>query len=140
LLFALGTAILAAPERWIRFVTGGGATRALYDAFAYDEEFLRLRGPIVLALLVFGVAMQATLAVVGRRRPWLYTTEMVYSLVLCATLTAVLAAGPVFQADPTDQMARGAVAMIVLITLADTAVRARRHHVRQAVRGLGPVG
>jgi hypothetical protein len=139
-LFALGTLVLASPQLLIRRITGGGATPALYDAFAYDSDFLRVRGPVVLALLVLGLGIQAVLVIQGRWRPWLHSTEMVYSLVLCAVLTSVFVAGPIFSAVPTDQSARGAIALIILVTLADLAVRLRRYHVLQAVRGAAHTG
>ena len=58
---------------------------------------------------------------------------MVHSLVVCIVLTWAVGAGPIFKATPTDQAAKGATALIVLVTLIDLAVRTRRHHVRQAV-------
>ena len=54
-------------------------------------------------------------------------------MVVCAVLTWAIAAGPVFQAAPTDRSVKGAAAVIVLITLVDLAIRSRRHHVRNAV-------
>jgi len=91
-------------------------------------------------LLVLGLGIQAVLVIQGRWRPWLHSTEMVYSLVLCAVLTSVFVAGPIFSAVPTDQSARGAIALIILVTLADLAVRLRRYHVLQAVRGTAHTG
>jgi hypothetical protein len=57
----------------------------------------------------------------------------VYGVVTCIVLTWAVGLGPIFKATPTDQAARGAASLIVLITLIDLAVRTRRHHVRQAV-------
>lgn len=131
--FVLGTLVLTNPAWLIRTVSGGRAASAAYEAFAYDEGFLRLRGPIVLGLMIVGLIIQVTLLWQGRWRPWIHQADMVYGLVLCIVLTWAIGAGPVFKAAPTDQAARGASALIVLVTLIDLAVRSRRHHVRQAV-------
>jgi hypothetical protein len=131
--FTLGTLVLINPQWLLRAVTGGRAAPAAYQAFAYDEGFLRLRGPIVLATMIAGVALQAALLWYGRWRPWIRRADMAHSLVVCAVLTWAIAAGPIFTATPTDQAFKGAAALIILITLIDLAVRTRRHHVRQAV-------
>jgi hypothetical protein len=54
-------------------------------------------------------------------------------LLVCAVLTWAVAAGPVFQAAPTDRSVKGAAAVIVLVTLVDLATRSRRQHVRKAL-------
>lgn len=131
--FALGTLVLIDPSWLIRAVSGGRAAPAAYEAFAYNEGFLRLRGPVVLGLMIAGLIIQVTLLWQGRWRPWIRQAEMVYGLVTCIVLTWAVGAGPIFKATPTDQAIKGAAALIVLITLIDLAVRTRRHHVRQAV-------
>ena len=102
-------------------------------AFAYDEGFLRLRGPVVLGLMIAGLIILATLLWQGRWRPWIRQAEMAHSLAVCIVLTWAVGAGPVFKATPTDRAVKGAASLIVLVTLIDLAVRTRRHHVRQAV-------
>jgi hypothetical protein len=133
LFFALGTFVLADPAWLIRTVTGGHAAPAALEAFAYADGFLRIRGPAVLGLMIAGVIIQVALVWQGRWRPWTRQTEIVYGLITCLVLTWAVAAGPVFKAAPTDQAARGAASLIVLVTLTDLAVRARRRHVREAV-------
>jgi hypothetical protein len=136
--FALGTFALADPAWLIRTVSGGRAAPAAYRAFAYAEGFLRLRGPVVLALMIAGLLIQATLLGQGRWRPWLRQAEMVHSLAVCIVLTwAIGAGGPVFLAAPTDHAVKGAASLIILVTLTDLAVRTRRRHVRQAVESGG---
>jgi hypothetical protein len=131
--FALGTLVLTDPAWLIRTVSGGHATPAAYQAFAYDEGFLRLRGPVVLALMIAGLLILAALVWQGRWRPRIRQAEMVHSLALCVVLTWAVAAGPVFTAAPTDRAVKGAASLIVLVTLIDLAVRTHRHHVREAV-------
>jgi hypothetical protein len=131
--FALGTFVLANPQWLLRKVTAGHATPAAYHAFAYDDGFLRLRGPVVLAIMVAGVLLQAVVVGSGQWRHWIRRTEMVYSLAVCAVLTWAVAAGPVFQEASTDRSVKGAAAAIILFTLVDVAMQSRRQHVRHAV-------
>jgi hypothetical protein len=131
--FVLGTLVLINPAWLIRTVSGGRAAPAVYEAFAYDEGFLRLRGPVVLGLMIAGLIILATLLWQGQWRPWIRQAEMVHSLAVCIVLTWAVGAGPVFRATPTDRAVRGAASLIVLVTLIDLAVRTRRNHVRQAV-------
>jgi hypothetical protein len=131
--FVLGTLVLIYPSWLIRTVSGGRAAPAAYQAFAYDEGFLRLRGPVVLGLMIAGLILQMTLLCQGRWRAWIRQADMVYGVAVCIVLTWAVGAGPVFKATPTDQAVKGAASLIVLVTLIDLAVRTRRHHVRQAV-------
>jgi hypothetical protein len=131
--FVLGTLVLINPAWPIRAVSGGRAASAAYQAFAYDEGFLRLRGPVVLGLMIAGLIIQVTLVWQGRWRPWIRQADMVHSVVTCIVLTWAVGAGPVFKATPTDRAVKGAASLIVLVTLIDLAVRIRRHHVRQAI-------
>ncbi len=131
--FVFGTLVLINPAWLIRTVSGGRAAPAAYQAFAYDEGFLRLRGPVVLGLMIAGLTILAILLWQGRWRPWIRQAEMAHSLAVCIVLTWAVGAGPVFRATPTDRAVKGAASLIVLVTLIDLAVRARRHHVRQAV-------
>ncbi len=131
--FVAGTCVLVNPAWAIRAISGDPVAAGVYDAFAYDEGFLRLRGPVVLAVLILGLITQAALVWQGRWRPWIHQAIMVQSLVTCVVLTWAVGAGPVFTAVPTDQAAKGATALIVLVSLIDLAVRSRRQHVRQAI-------
>ncbi len=132
--FVVGTVWLVAPQWPIRMAYGDRAAPQAYDAFTYDDEFLRLRGPIVLAIIIIGLAIQAILLGYGRWRPWIRQADMVYGLAVCAALTWSIAAGPVFVGTGTDRAFKGAAVLIIMITLIDLAVRARRDHVRRAVQ------
>jgi hypothetical protein len=131
--FVLGTLTLVNPAWLIRTVSGGRAAPAAYAAFAYDEGFLRLRGPVVLGLMIAGLIILAILLWEGRWRPWIRQAERVHSLAVCIALTWAVAAGPVFKATPTDRSVKGAASLIILVTLVDLAVRTRRRHAWQAV-------
>ncbi|MEU4162615.1 hypothetical protein [Actinoplanes sp. NPDC026670] len=130
--YILGTLSLADPAAMLRVVSGGHAAPAAYDAMAYDNDFLAVRGPIVLALLALSLLLQAAVIAQGRRASWSDQTELGLSLVLCVVLTWVLA-NPVFVSGAADRTAKEIVAVIILISLADLAFSLRRHRVRQAV-------
>ena len=124
--FVLGMLVLINPAWLIRAVSGGRAAPAAYQAFAYDEGFLRLRGPVVLGLMIAGLILLAILLCQGRWRPWIRQADMAHSLVVCIVLTWAVAAGPIFKATPTDRAVKGAASLIILVTLIDLAVRTRR--------------
>ncbi|TQS40435.1 HAAS signaling domain-containing protein [Cryptosporangium phraense] len=131
--FVAGTVVLIDPAGALRVVTGGRAAPAAYDALAYDDGFLRLRGPVVLALLVSGIALQAVTAWAGRWSARLLAVDLVHSLVACAVLTWAIGTGPIFVRAAADETVKGIVALIILLTLVDLAVRARRLSVAAAV-------
>jgi hypothetical protein len=133
--FIAGTVALIHPPWLIRLVTGGRASQAAYDAFVYDEGFLRSYAPVVLALQIIGIGMQVVLLLRGRYQQWMFWVETAYALVLCVVLTSALAHGPIFSAHATDQTARSAVAGVVLGSLLSISIRARRVNVVQAVEG-----
>src|SRR3984957_4534568 len=105
--FALGTLALADPAWLIRVISGGHAAPAAYHAFAYDEGFLRLRGPVVLGLMIAGLIIQTALLWQGRWRPWLRQAETMHGVATCIVLTWAVGAGPVFRAIPTDHSVKG---------------------------------
>ena len=131
--FIAGTAVLVNPMWMMRLVTGGGAAQAVQDAFAYDDGFLRLRGPVVLGFLVASIVVQAVILVTPRYQSWIFWVETALGLGFCAALTWAIGGGAVFTAAATDQAARSIVALIILLSLLDIAVRARRFDVRHAV-------
>jgi hypothetical protein len=130
--YIAGTLVLVDPPATLRLVTDGKAAPAAYHALTYDNDFLAVRGPIVLGLLVLSLLLQAAVIRQGRWLSWSRRTELTMSLVMCAALTWAVA-GPVFVAGPADRAAREIVALLILISLADLAYSLRRHRVRQAV-------
>jgi len=101
--------------------------------FTYDDDFLRLRGPVVLGFIIGSIVIQAIVLVSRRYQPWIFWVETGYGLGFLAVLTWAIGAGPVFVTDTTDQSAKGIVALVILLSLLDLAVRARRFDARHAV-------
>jgi hypothetical protein len=131
--WSAGTLALAAPHWVIDRLTGGRAAPAVHEVFIYDEDFLRLRGPLTLAVMIVGLVNVAALLVLGRWTSWLRTVDLAYSIALCVVLTWVVAAGPVFSRAITDQAVRPILALIVLMSLAAIGVSSRRQSVRRAL-------
>jgi uncharacterized membrane protein YphA (DoxX/SURF4 family) len=106
--FALGTAVLVRAP------------------FAYDEDFLNVRGPLVLAFMLLGMVLFLVVTVQGRWWPLTRQLEALLNLAMSAFLIWVLVAGPVFQSPQADRTAKLALALIVAVTLIDLIVKARR--------------
>lgn len=130
--YIAGTLALVDPPGMLRLVSGGRAAPAAYHAMEYDDDFLAVRGPIVLALLILSLVLQAIVIGQGRWLSWTRQADLALGLVMCAVLTWVVAA-PVFVSGAADRTAKEIVALLILIALADTAFSLRRHRVRQAV-------
>lgn len=98
----------------------------LPEIFAFDPEFLRVRAWPVLPLWVASFATLASVCVQGRWTPLARKLEIVSSVAFLALLAWWLAAGPMFQAKPTDDGARGAIALVIVFIAIDLVVRIRR--------------
>lgn len=116
-----GTIVLVKPDWFFRMP-------AARTVFAYNDGFLRLRGPVLLAMLTLAIALQAVLVVDGKWRTWTRNSQVAVDTAMCAVLTWIVAA-PVFQAAPTDETMRGSIALIALLTFADLGFRAWRRPV-----------
>lgn len=130
--YIAGTLALTDPATMLRLISGGHAAPEAYAALAYDDDFLTVRGPIVLSLLILSLLMQAATIVKGRRLPWNRHIEPAFGLLMCAVLTWVIAE-PVFVSGLADRTAKEIVALLILISLAGLAFALRRDRVRQAV-------
>lgn len=64
--YIVGTLILVDPAAMLRLVTNGKAAPATYHALTHDD-FLAVRGPIVLGLLVLSLLLQAVGSTIGWR-------------------------------------------------------------------------
>lgn len=98
--------------------------------FAFDPDFLRSRAWPVLPLWA---ASFATLAWVYRRGRWSTLTrhlDLLGSLAFIALMAWWIAAGPMFQAEATNDGARGALALVIAILVVDVVVKVAREAVR----------
>jgi hypothetical protein len=130
--YVAGMLALADPATMLRVISGGNAAPAACHALAYDDDFLAVRGPIVLGLLLLTLLPQGAVIWQGRRPAWSHHTDLTLGLIRRAVPTWVVAE-PVFVAAPADRTAKGFVAVLILISPADLAFSLRRHRLRQAV-------
>jgi hypothetical protein len=120
--FVAGTCTLVFAQPLLDLVTGGGAPGVL----TYDETFLRRRAPWLLSLMVLHLLFLGVLIVNGRWTTRLRRIDAVLSLAVCGVITWVLLAGDVYTAAATDEAAKGITALIVLVSVADLAVKLLR--------------
>ena len=123
--FAAGVALMCA----LPWITPALPT-PLAQVLAFDTGFLHSRAWLALPLWL---ASFATLAWVYARGRWSTLTrhlDMLTNLAFIALLAWWIAAGPMFQAEATNDGARGALVLVIAILLVDVVVKA----VREAVR------
>lgn len=100
-------------------------TQALPDpmpqVFAFDPDFLRARAWPVVLLWAGAFATLAAAYAKGRWTPLLRRLELVSSLAFIALLTWWLVAGNIFVAKLTDDGAKGAIALVILIIIGSMA-------------------
>lgn len=119
--FVLGVALMVALP-WIAPKLPG----PLAQVFAFDEGFLSQRAWPVLLLWGASFALEVAAYVQGR---WSTSTRrwgVVFSVAWIALLVWWIGAGAMFQAKATDDGARGALALVVLIIVVDLGCRLYR--------------
>ena len=111
----------------------------LAAALRFDTDFLVERAPIVVAFMLGHIALYVMLVIEGRWRRLTRWLDITISLVIAAILVWFIAAGPIFEAEPADQTAKGAIAFLILIILADVGFKVWRAFARirppQALKG-----
>ena len=90
--FVAGTLVLVNAGSLIKKVTSAPDAIA---AFSFDEAFLRVRGPLLLALIVLSIVHFAMVTVQGRWLPLTRKLELPMNLAIGAVMTWVVLAGPV---------------------------------------------
>ena len=128
-----GIVALAAPRLWLDAVFGGRAAAQADAAFAYDSSFVRVLGPAVLVVVGLDVALLFALLVRGRWQPLTRRIDIGLNLATCALLTWILFAGKIFQAEPTNQIVRLALLIIVVTSLIAVARKLRAVRLRSAL-------
>lgn len=106
--------------------------------FAFDPGFLHTRAwpAVVLWICAFGVRLVAV-----RRGRWTKATrqlDLAFALGFTVLMAWWIASGPIFVETPTDQGAKGALALVLLITIASTAAAWYRE--RAQIKPLGAAG
>ena len=99
---------------------------ALPQIFAFDPEFLRVRAWPVLVLWAGSFASLAMVHANGRWTALTRRLEIFFSLAFVALLGWWVAVGDIFVAKASDDGARGALALVVAIIVADLLVKLYR--------------
>jgi hypothetical protein len=134
--FVAGTVVLV-NAAWL--LEQLGAAPQAVAALTFDREFARLRGPLVLALMIAGLVHHLVVTIHGRWRSVTRQLELALGFSTCAVLTWVLFAGPVYPDPDSDRTAKFWVAIIVALSLIDLMFKARRM-LRPPATGIGGVG
>jgi hypothetical protein len=133
-LLALGLGAWAAGAAlWVAMPFYGPHLPGVLPAvFAFDHSFLVSRAPWLLPLWAGHYMVYATAFIEGRWRRLTRRVSLAFGGALCGLLTWFVAAGPIFQARPTDDAARFLIALIVLCSLISVAVSLYREPGRLA--------
>jgi hypothetical protein len=131
--FALGVALMISLP-WIAPILPG----PLPQVFAFDDGFLSRRAWPVLLLWSGTFALQLAAYAQGRWSTLTRRLSMLSSLAWAALLLWWIAVGGMFQARATDDGARGALGLVVLIIVIELAYRLYR--ARPSMRRLAAIG
>jgi hypothetical protein len=124
-----GASVLIALP-WIAHALATTPWRPAGQALAYDETFLRERGPWVLPLWAAGFGLYGMVIVDGRWRPLTRRIAAVLNLLVCALLAWFIVGGPIWRTPTTDGIAKACMALIIVLALADCAAKAWRSRSR----------
>lgn len=116
--FVLGVALMVSLP-WIAPLLPG----VLPQVFAFDDGFLHQRAWPVLLLWSATFALQLVACVQGRWSTLTRRLSVLSSLAWMALLLWWIAVGGMFQAKATDDGARGALCLVVLVIVVDLACR-----------------
>lgn len=119
--FAVGAAIVASLPWWAPRLPG-----VLPEVLALDPAFLRQRAWLVLPLWAISFAILLGALVRGRWSPLARKLELASSIAFLALLGWWISA-PMFQAPATDEGARGAIALVMVVIAVDLVFKVRRH-------------
>jgi hypothetical protein len=127
-LLALGlTAWAAGAAVWLGLALyGQQLPGVLPKVFAFDPQFMPSRAAWLPPLWVGHFCVYLMVFMEGRWRTLTRRLDLAFAAALSALMAWFVAAGPIFTSRPTDDAARVALAIIVLVTLVSVAVRLYR--------------
>ncbi len=129
--WTLGTVVLVAPPHALKLATGGRISDSGAAALAYDDDFLRLRGPIALAVIVAMLALVSVVLIRGRWEDTTRRAQVVLDVVAAGVFLWILG-GDIFREHSANQVAKVAVGAAVLAMLSDLVLRVRRRRLAAA--------
>lgn len=123
--FAIGAATMICLP-WI----GSLMPDPLPQVFAFDPDFLRLRAWPVLLLWLGSFTTLAAVLLKGRWSPVTRRLEIAFNVAFVALLTWWLTVGDIFQAKATNDGAKAAIGLVILIIVVDLVFRLYRQQTR----------
>ncbi len=112
-----GVFILLQPTRILDVVWGGRAAPEAYRALTYTDSFLRRQAWPLLLLLSLNVPLWITVLRAGRWTPRFRRLSDALAIADCALILWAVLDGPVMLTTRSDQVAKGALVLIVIATL-----------------------
>jgi hypothetical protein len=123
----LGGLLVLIDPRWLLDVFWGGrAAPAAYAALTYTDTFRQRQGPYLLVLVALNVPMLISAIVNSGWPATMRHTRSWQSLVTCAVLAWTVLDGPVLVAPESDRFVKGAMALIVALTLMNIGIQLYR--------------
>lgn len=130
--WAAGTAVLVNPAGALNLITGNRLPEPAVTALAYDADFVRLRGPVVLGILTAMLVLVIAVLIRGRWDAATRRAQVILNGVTGGMLLWVLLGGRIFREPAADELVKVAVAVTILFVLVDLARRLRRHRLATA--------
>jgi hypothetical protein len=129
----VGTIWLTAPAQFVRQLTGERLPSTFYDSLIYDPGFTLWQLPLLLVLMVCGLIVHAAVLGKGRWQPVTRRLELGLSAAMTVLLGWSITTGHIFQSDASDEIAKGAIALVLLFVLWDIAAKVSRELARVRV-------
>lgn len=124
--FIAGTLTLVFAARLLDWISGGRAAPEAIEALTFDDDFLRLRGPLTLLCMVLEIVLFAVVTIAGRWSPALRKAGMAGNIFTAVIYALILLGGPILQSRASDDIFRAVLAATVAIELIDAFIQARR--------------
>jgi hypothetical protein len=113
----IGLLVLVEPSGVLDVFFAGRAAPEAYAALSYDPDFLRLRAPVLLSLLIASAVLLVVVTIHGR---WTSSTRR-FDLAVQSALSLVMAwvalDGRVLQGEPADSMVRSLLVVFLALGL-----------------------
>ena len=122
-----GVYVLLDPRWLLDLFFGGRAAPAAYEALTYTAAFRERLAPwLLLILLLLNVPIFVAVLVQGRWPAGLRRLQQGLSLLTCVAMGWIVLDGPVFVGAASDRALKISLALIIVLTLAEFAIRRLR--------------
>ena len=133
----LGLLVLTDPRWVLDAFWGGQAAPAAYEALTYADTFRQREGVLLWLLVALNIPLLAAAIVMGRWTTLLRRVQTAGSLATCAAMAWAVVDGPIFIRAASDNMTKGLLVLIIVLTLLDLGIRLHRN-VKPTPDRMGP--